>query len=243
MTEFTIGICDDLEEERVALARMVSAYAQNHGKKFRAQLFSSGAELLGTLTETEPLHILFLDIFMPRQSGIEVARQLRRAGMDTAIIFATTSTNHGLDGFEVQAADYLVKPFQQEDVDQALDWCLDHLPKTMRCLQVCTEREKREIPLSAITYIEVLGHQSHIHTTRQVLVTRRGLDALESELDSRDFLRCHRSFLVNMNYIQQIEDSDFQLTGGIKIPISTTNLARIRNAFIDWTYCKSWGNP
>ena len=243
MTEFTIGICDDLEEERVALARMVSAYAQNHGKKFRVQLFSSGAELLGTLTETEPLHILFLDIFMPRQSGIEVARQLRRAGMDTAIIFATTSTNHGLDGFEVQAADYLVKPFQQEDVDQALDWCLDHLPKTMRCLQVCTEREKREIPLSAITYIEVLGHQSHIHTTRQVLVTRRGLDDLEAVINSGDFLRCHRSFLVNMNHIQGMEDSDFCMSDGALVPISAANRVSLRSAFIDWTYRKAWEQP
>ena len=241
--EFTIGICDDLEEERLALANMIRTYAQKRGKSVRLRLFSSGMELLDSAPEPGGLQILFLDIFMPHQSGIEVARQLRRAGVDSAIIFATTSTDHGLDSFEVQAADYLVKPFQQEDVDQALDWCLEHLPEPMRRLCVYVDGEELEIPLASICYIEVLGHQSHIHTVQRELVTRRGLDALESDLDSRDFLRCHRNFLVNMNHIQRMEGSDFQMSGGALIPISTSNLTRIRNAFIDWTYCKAWGNP
>ena len=242
MTKFTVGICDDLEEERLTLARMVRAYAQKRGKAVNLRLFSSGMELLDAVMGSGSVQILFLDIFMPRLSGIEVARQLRRTGVNTSIIFATTSLDHGLDSFEVQAADYLVKPFQQEDVDQALDWCLEHLPEEMRPLCIYAEGEEREILLASICYIEVLGHQSHIHTTRQEFVTRRGLDALESDLACPDFLRCHRSFLVNMNHIQRIEGSDFQMYGGALIPISTSNLARIRNDFIDWTYRKAWGN-
>ena len=167
--EFTIGICDDLEEERLALANMIRTYAQKRGKSVRLRLFSSGMELLDSAPEPGGLQILFLDIFMPHQSGIEVARQLRRAGVDSAIIFATTSTDHGLDSFEVQAADYLVKPFQQEDVDQALDWCLEHLPEPMRRLCVYVDGEELEIPLASICFIEVLGHQSHIHTVISTL--------------------------------------------------------------------------
>ena len=242
MREFNIAICDDLEEERLTLARMVRAYALKRDKSFHLRLFSGAAELLDASTEPDVFQILFLDIFMPHLSGIEVARRLRRAGADAAIIFATTSLDHGLDSFEVRASDYLVKPFLQEDVDQALDWCLEHLPETMRRLPVYVEGETLEVPLASICYIEVLGHQSHIHTAHRELVTRRGLDALEEDLNSRDFLRCHRSFLVNMNHIQRIEGSDFRMCEGTLIPISTSSLTRIRNTFIDWTYCKAWSN-
>ena len=140
-------------------------------------------------------------------------------------------------------ADYLVKPFQKQDVAQALDWCLAHLPEPLRCLSVYSEGETQEIPLASICYIEVLGHQSHIYTTRQEITARQGLDSLEAAISSQDFLRCHRSFLVNMNHIQKIEGSDFRMTTGARVPISTSNLARIRNAFIDWTYYKAWSKP
>lgn len=240
MMELTIGVCDDLEEERLALACMVRSYAQKRGKSIRLRLFSSGTELLDACTRPGLFQVLFLDIFMPGLSGIETARKLRAKGIDAAIVFATTSLEHGLDSFSVQAADYLVKPFQAADVDRALDWCLDHLPEALRCLSVYAEGEEQEISLASIVYIEVLGHRAHIHTTDQVIVTRRGLDVLERAIDSRDFLRCHRSFLVNMDHIQSLTGSDFQMDSGALVPISISNLARIRSTFIDWTYSKAW---
>ena len=243
MNDLVIGICDDLEEERLALSRMVRSYAQERGMPVRLRLFSSGTELLEASPRQRDFQILFLDIFMPGLSGMDAARQLRRDGVNAAIIFATTSLDHGLDSFEVQSADYLVKPFQKQDVAQALDWCLAHLPEPLRCLSVYSEGETQEIPLASICYIEVLGHQSHIYTTRQEITARQGLDALEAAISSQDFLRCHRSFLVNMNHIQKIEGSDFRMTTGARVPISTSNLARIRNAFIDWTYYKAWSKP
>ena len=243
MGELWVAICDDLEDERRALAQMVRGYARRRGRTVRFRFFASGDELLASSQQLRTCQILFLDIYMPGLSGVETARRLRDAGFDTAIVFATTSIDHGLDSFEVQAADYLVKPFQKQDVAQALDWCLAHLPEPLRCLSVYSEGETQEIPLASICYIEVLGHQSHIYTTRQEITARQGLDALEAAISSQDFLRCHRSFLVNMNHIQKIEGSDFRMTTGARVPISTSNLARIRNAFIDWTYYKAWSKP
>lgn len=176
-------------------------------------------------------------------SGVEAARRLRAAGYGASIVFATTSTDHGVDSFEVRASDYLVKPFRQEDVDRTLDWCLEHMPESLRVLSVYAQGEWQELPLTSISYIEVLGHQCHIHTSRRTLVVRRGLDDLESAIDSRDFLRCHRSFLVNLNFVQDITGSDFRLSDGTLVPISSGNLSKIRNLFSDWTYMKAWEQP
>ena len=241
MTELTIGVCDDLAEERFSLSHMIQAYAQARGLSVRLQLFASGKELLDACLSSHIFQIIFLDIYMPDMSGIETAQQLRQAGVEASIIFATTSMDHGVDSFSVRASDYLVKPFSEADVEQALDWCLDHLPKSLRSLSIYAEGEQYECPVSSIFYIEVLGHQCHIHLAQnRELVTYQGLDKLEAAIDDPDFLRCHRSVLVNMNYIQGVEQNDFRLSSGALVPISFSNLSRVRNQFIDWTYQKAW---
>ena len=240
MEEIIIAICDDLEAERIGLARMVQSYARQHGQKVRLRLFSSGESLLAALGGREPIQLLFLDIYMPGLSGVETARRLRAAGSDLAIIFATTSQDHGLDSFEVRATDYLVKPFSEADVAACLDWFFTHVPEPLRVLPVYSEGEWQNLTLSHIYYIDVYGHQSRIHTPRGMVVTRRGLDDLEAAIDSRDFLRCHRSFLVNLNHVEGIEGNDFRMDDQTLVPISLANVTKVRGQFIDWTYIKAW---
>lgn len=240
MTELRMAVCDDLEEDRVQLARMVRSYAQRRGLSMELRLFASGNELLDAARRPDFCHVLFLDIFMPGLSGLDAARQLRAAGCMASIVFATTSQDYGVMSFDVQAADYLVKPFRQEEVDRALDWCLEHMPEPLRSLSVYAEREPQEFPLASVLYIEVLGHQSHIHTLRQTVVVRKSLDDVERAVDSPDFFRCHRSFLVNLNHVERIESSDFLMSDGARIPISSPNLPRARDTFLDWVYRKAW---
>lgn len=240
MSKFTIAICDDLKTERVNLARMVQSYARREGLSIHLRLFSSGESLLAALQEPEPIHLLFLDIYMPGLSGVETARRIRAAGNNLSIIFATTSQDHGLESFEVRASDYLVKPFQEEDVSTCLEWFFSHIPEPLRLLSVYSEGEWQKFPLSSIRYVDVFGHQSRIHTPRGTVVTRRGLDDLEATIDSPDFLRCHRSFLVNLNHVEGIEGNDFRMLDQTLVPISSSNISRIRSQFIDWTYIKAW---
>ncbi len=240
MGELWVAICDDLEDERRALAQMVRGYARRRGRTVRFRFFASGDELLASSQQLRTCQILFLDIYMPGLSGVETARRLRDAGFDTAIVFATTSIDHGLDSFDVWAADYLTKPFREEEIDRALDWCLEHLPEPMRVLSVYSEGETQEFPLSSIPYLEVFGHRTHIHTLQKIVVVRRGLDDLETAIDSPDFLRCHRSFLVNMNHVMGLEGSNFRMSDKALVPISIAHQQRVRSAFIDWTYRKAW---
>ena len=240
MEDIFIAICDDLDAERTNLARMVQSYARAHGISVCLRLFSSGESLLVALRGPEPIHLLFLDIYMPGLSGMETARRIRAAGSDLSIIFATTSQDHGIDSFEVRAADYLVKPFREEDVAACLDWYFSHVPERLRRLPVYSGGEWQQIPLASICYIDVYDHQSRLHTPHGVITARRGLDDLEAAIDSQDFLRCHRSFLVNLKHVEGMEGSDFRMVDQTLVPISTANTAHIRRQFIDWTYMKAW---
>ena len=73
-----------------------------------------------------------------------------------------------------------------------------------------------------------------------MITARRGLDDLEAAIDSQDFLRCHRSFLVNLNHVEGIESSDFRMKDQTLVPISSANTSQIRRQFIDWTFMKAW---
>lgn len=241
MSNISIAICDDLAEERQNLAKMVRNYCGRYRLSPVLRMFSSGDELLNTFSQPGQFQLIFLDIYMPGCSGTDTARRIRAMDRDVAILFATTSQDHGLESFEIQASDYLVKPFQQAEVDRALDWCLEHIPEPQRCLSVLSEGERRELPLSSIQYIDVYGHRARIHTSREVVVARRCLDDLEEAISSRDFLRCHRCALINMNYVQGMERNDFRMSDDSLIPISSASLSQIRSQFIDWTYFKAWG--
>ena len=169
MDELWIAVCDDLEEERRSLARMIHSYAQRRNRTVRFRFYSSGEELLASGQQVAACQILFLDIYMPGLSGVEAARRLRAAGCGTAIVFATTSLDHGLESFDVWAADYLTKPFRQEDIDRALDWCLEHLPEPMQVLPVYTEGETQELPLASVCY-------SLLRATTHARLRSRGID-------------------------------------------------------------------
>ena len=240
MRELWVAVCDDLEEGRLSLARMIRSWARSRGLSVQIRSFSSGEELLNACRQPELYQFVFLDIFMPGLSGIETARRLRASGCNMSIIYATTSVDHGMESFETRAADYLVKPFREEDVSACLDWYFSHIPEHMRSLSVYAEGEWQQIPLASIHYIDVFDHRSHIHTSRGVVIARRGLDDLESAIESQDFLRCHRSYLVNLNHVEGVESNDFRMEDQTLIPISSANTSSIRRKFIDWIYMKAW---
>ena len=234
-----IAVCDDLNEERVKLGAMIRDYCSRRNLDAEIQLFSSGDELL-TAFRSGMFHILFLDIYMPGTNGVDTARRIREQDQTCSILFATTSQDHGVDSYEVQASDYLVKPFRAEEVAEALDWCIAQTQSTYRGLRISCDSGTVHMPLRDLHYIEIQGYTAYLHTEDGVLATRRGLEELEQEIAHSDFLRCHRSFLVNMNCIKWIEKNSFQLYSGDMVPIGSTIAAKVKHSFMNWSFVKAW---
>lgn len=236
-----IAICDDLPSERRALADLIREYGAKKQLSIEIRLFSSGDELLERY-QPGLFHMIFLDIYMPGTDGEATARQIRRVDPFCCLIFATTSEEHGLVSYEVQASDYLVKPFRPDEVADAMDWCVETVSKTCRTLTIPVENGTVLLELREIMYIEIQDHLAWIHTEKEVLTTRRGLDSLEEEINSEDFLRCHRSFLVNLNYVKWYDKKTFCLTNGEVIPIGSTGRNQVRDRYMDWSFIKAWEN-
>ncbi len=228
----SILICDDLPEERQNLSRMLRNYEAGADVELDLETAADGAELLA-MWKPERWDLIFLDIYMPQLNGVEAARRLRKLDDRCEIVFATTSREHGMEGYELHAMDYLTKPFTQQDVDGAMEWFLQKRAEQRRELLLRTQSAEESIPAQSIIYIESRGHTCLIHAADQDVSTRKGIDELASEL-SAAFFRCHKSFLLNLAHAVRIEEKAFLMDDGSSVPISAANLSRSKSALLAW---------
>lgn len=228
----SILICDDLPEERTNLSRMLRAYESAHGPELDLETAADGSEMLA-LWKPNRWDLIFLDIYMPQIDGVEAARRLRKVDSRCEIVFATTSREHGMEGYELHAMDYLTKPFAQQDVDSVMDWFLQQRDEKHRELLVRTQEGEETVRAQEIRYIESRGHTCVIHTPDRRISIRGSIDELAADLDSA-FFRCHKSFLLNFAHVAEIENNAFRMDSGESVPISAANLSRSKTALLAW---------
>lgn len=236
----SVVICDDLAEEQVTLARMVQNYCRSRRLELKLELAASGDELLDRWSEGR-WDLVFLDIFMPGRSGVDTARLLRQKDAGCALIFATTSREHGLESFELGVMDYLVKPFAQPLVNQAMDWFVQQEQVRLRQLRLEADGESYTIRMRDVEYVEICGHTAVIHAGGRTYEVRRTMEALEEELKDDCFFRCHRSYLVNLDKVCRMDRRDFIMEDGQQVPISTKSCPEARRRFQEWMLAKHWG--
>lgn len=211
---------------------MLRAYERSHNVELELETASDGSELL-SMWKPYRWDVIFLDIYMPLINGIDAARELRKRDPHCEIVFATTSRKHGIEGFELQALDYLTKPYSQLDVDGALDWFFRKRKDKPRELTVKTAEGEERIRLQDIAFIESRGHSCDIHALGRVVAVRTSIDELASGLDAV-FFRCHKSFLLNFAHVARIDKNRFLLDDGGSVPISDAKLSESKSALLAW---------
>ncbi len=211
-----IAICDDCTEDYEALKNILQ---QIDTTPIQIHIFTSGEAVLSAIKEEGLLFdVLFLDIYMTGMTGIETAGCIRDHGLDIPIIFTTTTKEFAVESYEVNATDYLIKPVELERVKKSLSKLQSFSPQ--RYLVVQSEGRVMHLPYQWIQWMESHQHTVTIHMKDgQRYGIRHKLSSLEIELDDPRFLRCHQSYLVNMDYIQWAQQ-DFCLTDGTRIPIT-----------------------
>ncbi len=228
----SILVCDDLPEERANLIGMLRTYEQSHDVELELETASDGSELI-SMWRPNRWSIIFLDIYMPQLNGIEAARRLRKTDTRCEIVFVTTSRDHGMEGYELHALDYLTKPYTQQDVDGAMDWFLRKQTEKPRNLTVRTLDGKEQLDLRDIRFIESRGHNCDIHMPGRIVSVRRTIDELSAELDAA-FFRCHKSFLLNLAHVKELAKNSFLMDDGESVPISAAKLRESRSVFLAW---------
>lgn len=188
--------------------------------------FSRTDEALAYLAQNE-IDLLFLDINMPAMSGIDFYKSISKAAM---VIFTTAYAEYAVEGFNLSAVDYLLKPFTFERFQQGAQKALDYSqfikkpePETVvEYLYIKADYSTYKIAVSDILFIEGLDDYLKIHLENaKPIVARMTMKSMTEKLPSRDFIRVHRSFIVPLRRIENVRNKVITL-GGDEIPIGSS---------------------
>lgn len=213
------AICDDTLEDRERIEAHLLEYAAKTGAAFELSHYESGESLLTALKKTS-FKVIFLDIYMLALNGIDTAREIRRFDKEVQIIFITTSPDHAVSSYDVRALHYIMKPVSYSKIEKVLNLCQIETVKTSRQIQVLTGKIMVDIKLVELMYAEMFNKVLTMHTTYGTIETRTSMENFEILLGGEPFLRCHRSFIVNMDFIEEAADEVFVLSDGTNVPIS-----------------------
>lgn len=212
------AVCDDEPFMRDDMAALLSDYAEERKLICQIYRFSSGKELLQS---SQIFDVLFLDIQMEKPDGMETAEILRKRGFGGLLIFTTVLEERVFDSFEVQAFDYLIKPMDHSRFRRTTERAIKSVEQEAAKSMIIQKGNTCQVILfSHIVYCEVIGRKVYLHRQGgKVTDYYSRLDALERQLDSR-FFRCHRSYLVNLDYVCGYHAGLVTLAEGGEIPLS-----------------------
>lgn len=230
------ALCDDLKQDRELLRAYLRDALAERRITADIEVFDSGDALLEHLSR-EPFDAYFLDIYMQGMTGVQTAYRLLEKDARTVIVFITSSPDHMADGFQIGAVHYLVKPVTLDSVGQALERVLRLLDKPEAYITLQIGRMEKQVLLEDIVFVESRERQCLIHTKKEVMPPYIRLDELQAMLDDR-FLRCHRSYLINMAETEGLFSDGFLMSDGAAVPVKRDKRLEMKQRFEQYCFDK-----
>lgn len=229
-----IAICDDDSKELAKISSILDAYILEKSILLTYKAFQSATELVSAM-ESEDFDILLLDILMPGLNGIQAAFEIREFDGVVKIIFLTSSPEFAVESYQVKAYNYILKPVSKEKLYHIMDELVKEEQKPQEGLTIKTQKNIAFILFSHIVFVEVMNKTLYFHladgSVREVNST---LAAFEDKLLSRpEFVKVHRSYLVNLWHISEVSSKELITSTGKKIPISRQLYGKVRAAYME----------
>jgi two-component system LytT family response regulator len=233
-----------IDDEPLARS-IVKEYLQAHTDVQILAECNDGFEGVKAVAQHKP-DLIFLDIQMPKINGFEMLELIENP---PPVIFTTAFDEHAMKAFELHAVDYLLKPFSQERFDKALQKWKGQQPvsqkNTSSLIESSSQPEERQrivvkkginiviLPIHTVHYIEAFDDYVKVHTKDGFYLKKKTMSHYEKTLDSQQFVRVHRSYLMNLSELTRIEQAEKDshvalLKSGVKIPLSASGYAKLK---------------
>jgi len=229
MMAYRIAVCDDDPAQGEYLKNLVTTWATTADIPVTITVFHSAQAVM--FAGCGGQDVFLLDIDMPGQNGMELAKVIRTENSRAVIIFVTGYADYIAEGYDVSALHYLMKPVNKDKLFAVLDKIPDVLGKQETFLLLETSGETHRIPLREIRFIEVRGNYVTVHAKEDITV-KKTLSELETQLDER-FTRTGRSFVVNLFCIRKVTKTDVVLSDGECVPLSRGMYESVNRAIIE----------
>jgi DNA-binding LytR/AlgR family response regulator len=225
--QLKVAICEDdvllCKEAENAVLRLKPDYC--------IDTFQNGEELLKT---DKNYDLIFLDIEMPGKDGLSVAKELRSFDYAGHLIFLTSHTEVMPEAFKVKAFRFLSKPLKSEELMETLTEAEKEIDSEKKLLVTIFEKEVL-INISEISYIQARRNKTIIYTKNEELETPYPLKYWQDKLETSDFFQVHKSYLVSLRYVCNIETDTVLLRGGEDgIPLSRRKSAQLKQVFFEY---------
>lgn len=234
-----IAICDDEAFFRRSLSEELYLYADKHGLNFIIYEYSGGIELL---TTNMSFDLIFMDHQMKDKNGLDTVSVLRKRNVDTTVIFVSSYKDVVFDSMKVNAFRFLVKPFEKEDLYEALDSVMKNQANVTRIVVKDTVNQKNiTIPESEIIYAQADNIYAEVVTSQGIFLYSNKITLLEKELNEAYFYRSNRSYIVNFNYITGYSKKEIEFSNGQKALISSSKFKDFKSKYLNYLKRKSIG--
>ena len=232
-----IAVCDDIPIECADIAKQIETILKQSNTDFMIKKFFGGLELIQS---RESFDIIFLDIKMPNINGMELAKQIRKQGRQSLIIFITSASEYVFDAFDVEAFQYLLKPIQTDKLKNVLEKATKkmQIDANIDFLMISANRQIQKVFLKDILYIESIGRIAKIHCNNGTLETYEQIAILEDKLSDKFFFRCHKCFLVNLNFVDAFNKTEVRLENGEKIMLAKRRYEDFQKAILSYMKIK-----
>ena len=234
-----IAFCDDDMEVLHQMNELLDRYRVERNEDITYAEFQSPFELLTEIEKGIRPDILFLDVVMPGQNGMDVAKEIRQYDTNMKIIFLTSSPEFAVESYSVRAYFYQLKPIWEESFFRLMDAVLAECEKKKKNSLILRSKDGiTRIDLQQLEYCEVLGRKLLFHLENGAVLESAGsLDDLAGQLmQYSNFFRPHRSFLVNMEYIQNISSRSIKMVNDAEIPIPHGKCSEIKNTYMEYAF-------
>ncbi|WP_420217676.1 LytR/AlgR family response regulator transcription factor [Lacrimispora sp. AGF001] len=228
-------ILDSNTTDRNQLIVSLERYFQNRLINFSLSEFSFHQKMFERVNfQCEKLPCCFINLSESEQNGLEIGLKIREMNRDSIIFFTSTSPQYAAEAYKMQADGYFLKPIQTKELEASLDKSLKNINYIYKKIQIRSDYMTLNIPLKDIIYIEVFNKTCIIYTRQKTITSSISLSELEERLKKEGFIRCHKSYLVNMNFIEEYNNFGFFLTTKQFIPISKRERLKHRETHLNW---------
>lgn len=212
-----IAIVEDEIEMKERLEGFVSDFLDKESRQYSISSFASAESFSSSSMEFD---LIFMDINLPGENGMEATRKIRDKDGEVMIIFVTSLVQFAVKGYEVKAFDYLVKPVNYASFELTMRRALPTLEARNESIVVTdSNRVMHKIYLNDLHYIEVREHVLFFHLSKEVIKVYDQLKKYEEMLGPYSFASCNRSYIVNLKFVVGIDKNDV-LVGGDRLPIA-----------------------
>lgn len=231
-----IAVCDDEKLYLEDTSAMLEQYAADRGVEIMAEAFSNPSALIDSIEAGVRHDIYLLDIYMPGVSGMSVATELRSRGVHSPIIFLTSSTEHAVEAFGVDATHYLLKPYTQQSFFAAMDKAMQSIfTRAEESIVLKVGGEYQNVLIDRILYCEAANNYQRLWTkdSGELLVRMTASELYDLLEGFGCFYRCGRAYILNLDHVTKVTANSAVLKNGVELPLPRSAVAGLRSAFFN----------